>query len=280
MATDNFNDKARRPVLPNTDFDFRSVNLNSGVVYPVVATLPLSVLQSLGVVDNVTTFDKFGYHSATTTERIVSEIGLVTLPSSAGVISVVSTSNNDVNSTGSGAWTCIITGLDENWDVAEETVNLNGTNAVTTSGNFIRINRAYVTGADESVTGGANDGDISLNIGGSLVNGISGNRGQTQTAVFSNPRNTRGNIRRWGGSCGSGKEVVFTLKTNQQNGGNNIFRVRRSKIIYQSPFDEPLEFPLVFEEKSDIVITSQTQSGSADSSAFFDVIYSNLTNQG
>ena len=52
---------------------------------------------------------------------------------SAVTVDVVSDNTNDVNTTGSGARTLRIQGLDGSYNLAEETVNLNGTSTVTTS---------------------------------------------------------------------------------------------------------------------------------------------------
>jgi hypothetical protein len=104
------------------------------------------------------------------------------LPTVAGVATVSSSSGNDVPTTGSGAWTVWIEGLDANYDEVTEIVNVGAASTV----EFLRINRAYVytCGTDE-----VNAGDISITVGGSLQAYIEAGEGQTHQCIFTIPRN-------------------------------------------------------------------------------------------
>jgi hypothetical protein len=76
---------------------------------------------------------------------------------SGGFLSISSTSINDVNTTGAGAHSILIIGLDAGYNTQVETILLNGIVAVSTTKQFIRVNSAEVITAG---TLGYNSGDI------------------------------------------------------------------------------------------------------------------------
>ena len=71
----------------------------------------------------------------------------------------VLSSDTDDTSAGTGARTVELQGLDSSWNVLTETVTMNGTSAVTTTGSFLRIFRARVVTAGSS---GRNEGTITI----------------------------------------------------------------------------------------------------------------------
>lgn len=82
----------------------------------------------------------------------------------ATTLEVASSSVNDVMTSGSGAWSIVIEGLDANYNEIEETVELNGQTPVLTTLEFLYVNRVYIgtvlpglqaAGSDE-----VNQGDI------------------------------------------------------------------------------------------------------------------------
>ena len=77
-------------------------------------------------------------------------------PTAAETLNVVSTDADD-SSSGTGARTVEIEGLDSNWDVLTETVSMNGTTNVTTINSFLRVYRVRVVTAGST---GVNEGTI------------------------------------------------------------------------------------------------------------------------
>lgn len=73
----------------------------------------------------------------------VSEFGDLTYLSSAETMNIVSDSTSD-DSGGTGALTVLVDGLDGNHAVLQETVTMNGTTNVLTSGSFLRVNTMVV----------------------------------------------------------------------------------------------------------------------------------------
>jgi hypothetical protein len=118
--------------------------------------------------------------------------GEINWPAAAGVITVVSTSANDDGApVGTGARTIVITGLDGDYEVATETVTLNGTTGVDTTATFLRVNLVTVAtvGALEE-----NAGAITGGIAGDEVFRIVAGRNATNRAVYTIPNDCAGYI--------------------------------------------------------------------------------------
>lgn len=92
----------------------------------------------------------------TTWETIWAD-GTLTFPTVATVLKISSTSADDVNTSGTGAWTVLVSGLDASYNEISETVALNGQTAVNTTESYLRINAFSVTAVG---TGGTAAGDI------------------------------------------------------------------------------------------------------------------------
>jgi hypothetical protein len=111
---------------------------------------------ALGLVPGFSTMRKFGDNEAVPSGGVTTDVWPHTaagvnrrvLPTSAGAVSVASSSVEDDPDKGgavpgTGTWTIVIEGLDANFLEISETINLNGTAAVTTTQQFLRINRMY-----------------------------------------------------------------------------------------------------------------------------------------
>jgi len=107
-------------------------------------------------------------------------------------LEAISDSVNDTLA-GSGARTIRVEGLDANWDVITEDIDMNGTSATTsTSQSFIRINRAFVLTC--GTYSDSNDGIITIRTSGAGAVQLSIHVdegfgvGQSQVARYSIPR--------------------------------------------------------------------------------------------
>ena len=92
---------------------------------------------ALGLVPGFATFRKFGMNDAVTsgTEEVWSPGAVRVLPTSAGALSVVSSSTaDDSAAVGTGAWTIRVEGLDSNYEEIAETIILDGQVAVASVG--------------------------------------------------------------------------------------------------------------------------------------------------
>lgn len=133
-----------------------------------------------------TTWNKFGYNNDVDTggaEHVWSFGGTHTILTSAETLDVVSTSTNDTNSSGTGARSVRVYGIDANYEALTEDVNLNGTTTVTTSGSFLGVNRAVVLTCG---SGGVNAGDINITATTATTNQaqIPTGQGTTQQLIF------------------------------------------------------------------------------------------------
>lgn len=105
----------------------------------------------------------FGYNPDvdTTEESVWPDGGVVPHPGVAAVLSVSSSSASD-SSSGVGARTVRIEGLDASYNEVSETVTLNGQTAVSTSNTYIAINNMVVLTVGST---GHNVGDINIGTG-------------------------------------------------------------------------------------------------------------------
>ena len=121
-------------------------------------------------------------------EGTTSSGGLYVPPSSAVTMTIASTSANDVASS-SGAAAIQINGLDANFNMLSEIVQLNGTTGVTTANKYLRINGMFVTSVGATNTTGYNAGNISCKNSTNLYAQINAGIGQTQMSIFTVPNN-------------------------------------------------------------------------------------------
>lgn len=105
-------------------------------------------------------FDKNGENPSvgTTEEDIWVPGGRMTWLTAESTLDVVSSSANDALG-GTGAQIVLIYGVDENYAVVSELVNMNGTTPVTTTANFFRVNSAQFVFAGST---GYNEGNITI----------------------------------------------------------------------------------------------------------------------
>ena len=92
-------------------------------------------------------------------------------PAAATVMKVSSANAADVDTSGTGAWKVLVTGLDSSYAVISETVNLNGQTAVNTTNSYLRINSLEVTAAG---TGNTAAGIIYIGTG-TVTSGVPAN---------------------------------------------------------------------------------------------------------
>lgn len=162
-----------------TDADAQTVRLGSDFLTDVAK----------GLISGHSLIRKFGRNSDVdigAAETIWANGGAYTFPTAAQTVDVVSSSANDTNSAGTGARTVELQGLDGSYLEVSETVNMNGTTAVTSSNTYLRLNRAIVRTAG---SGGQNAGTITIDqtTSGTVMAGIAAGLNQTQLGVYTVP---------------------------------------------------------------------------------------------
>ncbi len=115
----------------------------------------------------------------------------ITFPSAAAAASVVSDDANDT-SAGTGARSIALFGVDANYDYQTEIVDMNGVTPVLSTTQFLFVHLACAIGVGVNTAGtngeATNIGNITVSIGGNLIDVIVAGQGQSQTSAIVVPK--------------------------------------------------------------------------------------------
>lgn len=141
---------------------------------------------ALGRRQGFTTWNKFGYNEDIDTganEILASWGGTFQYFTTGETLTIVSSSVNDILTSGTGAWNIVIYGVDSNWDTATEVVSLNGTTPVITASSWIGINRISIYNSGSSDT---NAGTITITAtsSGYTLGQMPPSQGTSQQCIF------------------------------------------------------------------------------------------------
>jgi hypothetical protein len=140
---------------------------------------------ALGLRQGATTWNKFGGNADVDigTETVWNYGGTFVRINTASTFTIVSSSVNDILTSGTGAWNVVIYYIDANRKAATVVVPLNGTTPVVTTVTGLGINRValYNTGSSD-----ANEGNITITAttGGSVQAYIAAGEGTTQQCIY------------------------------------------------------------------------------------------------
>jgi hypothetical protein len=219
--------------------------------------------------DNISTIHKFGQTPAATTtfETVWAGSGNYVYPSSSMVMRIVSDSVNDATG-GSGAVNVTIEGLDANYAMQTETVELTGVTPVTLTNDYVRVYRAYVSGA--SITA-LNDGKIYIfdDAGTVTVAGvptattdvfavIASDTNQTLQAVYTVPRGYTG--------------YLMNFTTAGGTATNNPLRLQESGAMGGFPIRHENSIPVKYSATTDIEFRCRSSASGALVDASFEVL--------
>lgn len=239
-----------------------------------LSSFPLIVAQ--GDIPEYEVFRKFANNDAIgTTEEVVHVTGAAVPyhPTSAVTLEAISTSTNDIDTTGTYARTVLVYGLDANFDLITETISLNGTSASSaTSNSFIRVYRAKVVSV--GTYGVANEGALTIRASGAGTTFVTirAGSGQTNTSTYTVPTGKELYITGVNFTVETAKDVSFYLKTRENaDDVSSPFTSVRTINDYVG-LDGNVEFdysssPIVIPAKTDIWITAKTSTGTSAGSA-------------
>ena len=148
-----------------------------------------------------------------------------------------------------------IEGLDSNYDILLETVTLHPTDtttAVSTTNNFYRINRIYLSGANTNSL--PHDYDIEVrygSAGGTLVSKFTAPWGRGQNCFYTVPRGYEAFILSLNGNSGKMDEITSSLWFHPYGG---TWTLQKSFKFISGLFDHNFRTPLRISEKSDVEI--------------------------
>jgi hypothetical protein len=200
--------------------------------------------------------DKFGYLDAagTSFKTVWDGDSIYPYPSSAVAMDVTSAAgatDNGVEVT--------IQGLDTNYEELNETVTLASTGTATTTGTFLRINRAFVSGSQASTN------DIGIVNGGVTYAAILEEYQQTLMAVYTVPKGKRGYLIAHNVSVEKNQPVVAKIMVRRFGG---VLRARGVVSTFGVPFQRVWQLPPVLDEKTDIEIRAKAGATTSIAAGF------------
>jgi len=211
-----------------------------------------------GLVDNFSAVGQFGYNPdvSTSFETVTSVGGIYVYPTSA-TTAVATSSNTAADNNG----TVLISGLDENYNLASETITIGGAASTTT---FIRVFNARMLTAN---TGDANVGTITITVDSKTVATIPVGYGSNLSCIYTVPVNKRAWIVSASIGMSKQKELESKIMVKGINNGNVW-----NTVGYQSSFSVPVyrkfEIPILVDQKSDIEIRAKADATCAVSASF------------
>jgi len=220
--------------------------------------LPFGVPIQMGLVDNFSGIQKFGYNSSvgSSFETVWDGGGDYTFITSAGTATATS---SDTSSDNGG--TVKVFGLDSNYDLAEETLTIGGS-ASTTS--FIRIFRALMLNAN---TGNANVGTITITVSSTTIAQIQPTYGQTLMSVYTTPRNYRGYLLQL--DVGSSKDLENEIRfISKEIDNGNVWNTKAFITTRGGFVEKNYIVPIKFTEKTDLELIAKASATSSISAGF------------
>lgn len=247
----------------------------------IVLSQPYSYGVSRGSLSGRTPLLKFGTRTAVAanTQSIIWEgtNALYTYLTSAEQLKVTSSSGSDV-ADGTGARTLTLVGLDANWLELTETITLTGGTAVTTTGSFIRIFRAYVATCG---TGYTNAGNITItnNAGTNQLVYIPAGDGQTLMTIWTVPAGKVFNLLQGTVSTDTNKGGRVAFYTRLNDGGILYpWQIKYRAYIFQGNYPFLFNIPFRVPAKTDIEvrIITPAAAGTTSCGATFEGWYENV----
>lgn len=201
----------------------------------------------------------FGFNRTvgTSYETIWDDGGNYVYPSSAVTMSVVSSSGSDTLNV-------LISGLDANYNEITETVTLTGTSPVTTTSEFLRINKAIVLTS-------LNIGDITISNGGNTYAFIGADIGTTQSSVYTVPAGHSIYLVRIDCTSGTvnGQKYLFIRNILRSSSGRTL-KVAESTFSQSISFDRQVPFRI--EEKTDFHFEAKSSASDNEVSLFIEAV--------
>lgn len=238
---------------------------------PRVSAMPYTYDIAEGNVADHTAVRRFGHNAdvAASFETVWNGSNLYTYLTSGVTLRLVSSSNNDRPGS-SGASQIWLQGLNSNYEMQAEYITLNGTSAVTSANEYLRVFKTRVTGAGST---GYNEGVIStINfLGGTTLSICQIQEAESEEAIFTVPANNTLYITSWKAAENSnkGSEVSIWVRPYSQQ----VWQKRRTINLINNIFQYYFDFPGIVSEKSDVEIRAKGVLAGANINAKFEGWY-------
>lgn len=183
------------------------------------------------------------------------------LPTSAAVVSLVSTSAEDGAGTLTGALTVLVRYLDENFEEQQEIVTLNGLTPATTTGTAMRIRQCLVLTVGSA---GGPVGTVTISIGGDIQSRFVIGQNETREVGFTVPAgkqfvSTNASLQ----TSQGGKDISVDFAFEYRLSGSDVWYTIRSLELLNQSFINDVVGVAAFPSKTDfrVLITSSAANG-------------------
>lgn len=231
-----------------------------------VGSYPYYLQVSRGLIPGHKRVLKFGYNGEVqNVEETVWDLGgLYAYPSSAVTLTATSSSG----ATDSGI-EVTIQGVDTNYNELSEAVTLDGSGTATTTGSFLRVYRAFVSGSTSSA------GSIDITNGGTTYANIAVAEQQTLMSLWTVPAGYTAylfQIDATAFTVQNNKVATVRMLTREFNG---VFRTQNKFDLFEGSYHQDITCPQPIPEKTDIEFRAIADSSNADLrvAATFDILY-------
>ena len=202
------------------------------------------------------------------------DVGDINFLTSATTIEIISSNENDTVA-GTGARKVLIEGINGSYDIVKETIDMNGTSASSVSSNsFLRIYRASVS--ECGTYGSTNLGTITVRVsgGGASIITIEEDYGESESSLFSVPRNYNFYIKNIKIIVQGHKNISVRLNKRERY-DNTASSINPKKVLWhhndiQTEYSTTFETPICIPEKSDVWISSKIITSTGGVNVFYD----------
>lgn len=210
---------------------------------------------------------KFGFNSDVdgTEETIWDVGGIYVYPSSAVAMTATTTAGTASDDNGV---LVTIEGLDTDYNEVSEEVTLAGAGTATTTQTFLRVYRAFVSGSQEPT------GTINIANGGTTYARITLGVNQTLMALWTVPAGYTAYINHINIATGTTNANQYITASFVSREINKVFKTQLKQSIGSgSVADFVIEYPLPFEEKTDLEVRAVSSGSNNLVSADFSILY-------
>lgn len=200
---------------------------------------------------------KFGYNPTVgnSYETIWDGANVYTYAATPGVATVTSDDSDDNGST------VQVTGLDDNYDIVNETITVGGSAGTQT---FSRVYRAKMITAN---TGDTNQGDVTVTVDSTAVAKITEGFGQTLMCVYTVPRGYRAFLNQI--DVGAQKDLEHLTRFITRDIDNGNVWTTKTLITTRGGFlEKNFVSPILIPQKTDIELQGKASATSALSASF------------
>ncbi len=211
-----------------------------------------------------------------TYETLWSGSSLYVYRDTAIVMKISSSDVDDVMTTGAGAWSVIILGVDADYNLIQEEVELNGRNPVNTQQAFLRVFRMKINQAASRIIFNegviyAGTGDVTTGVPAVEHGRIEIGQNQSEMGMITVPANTKGWIKHILPSTTISNKVSDVRLLVRKEG--EPWQMKRTAPFLTIPQNADYAFGIEVAAKSDIEFQGKAAAGGGDMGIEFELLF-------